>query len=582
MTSSTTHAPAPDSSETPVPPGLAPELARKFADALALVKPTLDAEPPLAGDDLARALNTAAVCSLGLGRFADAEAYWRRAIDAKPDAVEAYYSLLPVLKKDGRQPDMEALLRRLIDARPDYAEAHNDLGVVLANLDRLPEAQASYRRALALRPDYPEACYNLGNAFKLGRRLPEAEAAYRQALALSPHRYEFHHNLGTVLQMQERLPDAVESYRFALALRPDAADTHCNLGHVLKALERLSDAEAAYRQALALQPGHGNATFSLAVLLISLGRFQEGWRLYEARYQRPGYIHHRTRALLGEKHWRGDPLTGRSILVWQEDGLGDMIQFGRYFRLLKVYGAKRVTFACTRALHRLFRAVDGVDEVLGHEEARARLAGYDCWTSPLSLPLHLLTTADAIPPALPLRAGRDLVERWRPRLAALPHGRRIGLVWKGNPKHHNDAHRSLPSLATLAPLWRVPGLHFVSLQKGPGEDEAQSPPAGQPLLHLGAEVEDLADSAAVLDQLDLVICVDTAVAHLAASLGKPCWVMLPKKDPDWRWMHGRADSPWYPGVMRLFRQSSTAGWDDVVEQIRLGCEAVWGTGTAGA
>ena len=205
--------------------------------------------------------------------------------------------------------------------------------------------------------------------------------------------------------------------------------------------------------------------------------------------------------------------------------------------------------------------------------ALARASDYDCWTSLLSAPLYLHTTLDTIPRAVQIAREPALIGQWRAVLDALPSGRRIGLVWKGNAKHHNDANRSIPSLATLAPLWSVPGLSFASLQKGQGEDDAREPPAGQPLLDLGVTVTDFADSAAIVAQLDLVICVDTSIAHLAASMGKPCWVMLPDKDIDWRWLHERDDSPWYPHTLRLFRRAPGEDWSVSVERVRQACSS---------
>jgi hypothetical protein len=265
--------------------------------------------------------------------------------------------------------------------------------------------------------------------------------------------------------------------------------------------------------------------------------------------------------------------------VWQEDGLGDMLQFSRYFTLLKAQGAAHIAFACVPALHRLMACVDGVDAVFDHAAATARASNYDCWTSLLSAPLYLRTTIATIPRPVQLTVEPALVEQWRPKLDALPAGRKIGLVWKGNAKHHNDAHRSIPSLTTLAPLWSVPGLSFVSLQKGQGEDEARDPPAGQPLLDLGTHVTDFADSAAIVAQLDGVICVDTSIAHLAASLGKPCWVMLPEKDIDWRWLHERDDSPWYPHTLRLFRRAPGEAWAASIGRVRQACIERFGAAT---
>ena len=689
-------------------------LAGHYAQALSTVKPMLEPHPVLTGSASAEALNLAAVCSLGLGQSADAQAYWRQAIEAKPDFVDAYNNLgmllkglgslveaeftyrqllsirpdlaeasnnlgavlydlgrlhdaetayrhalairadyaqahynlgivlydlrrwheaerayrdalvlspdagaynnlgnvlkelarLPeaevayrhalvlrphyadafnnlanVLKELGRLPEAELACRMALSIRPDFAEAHLNLGALMVALKRLPEAEVSYRQALAVRPDYVEAHYNLGIVLQALDRLPEAEAAYGQALVIRPDIVEAHNNLGNVLWALHRPADAVAAYRRALALRPDLAEAHHNLGNVLKELGDLSDAEAAFRRALAIRADYHDAKVSLSMLLLSMGEFEEGWSLYDARYDQPGFIHHQTQSWLTCPRWRGEALAGKSLLLWQEDGLGDMVQFGRYLPQLKTQGASHIAFACAPALHRLFAAVEGVDAVLDHEAAQARAHEYDYWTSPMSLPLHLRTTTDSIPDPIRLTPDPLLVEQWRTRLATLPPGRKVGLVWKGNPKHHNDANRSLPSLATLAPLWSMPGISFVSLQKGQGEEEGQSPPAGLPLLHLGTDLRDFADTAAIISELDLVICVDTAAAHIAASLGKPCWVLLPREDIDWRWMRKRDDSPWYPQTLRLFRQAADESWATAVERVRLACIAAFSSAT---
>src|SRR5471032_3410488 len=651
-------------------------LAGHYAQALSMVKPMLEPHPVLTGNALAEALNIAAVCSLGLSQLADAQAYWRQAIEAKPEFVDAYNNLGMLLKGLGALAEALAIYRQLLSIRPDLAEASNNLGAVLYDLGRLhdaeaayrhalairahyaqahynlgivlydlrrwheaesayrqalvlspdagaynnlgnvlkelarlPEAEAAYRQALILRPQYAEALNNLANVLKeLGRvpeaelacrmaltirpdyaeahlnlgalmgalkRLPEAEASYRQALAVRPDYAEAHYNLGIVLQTLDRLPEAETAYRQALLIRPDIVEAYNNLGNVLWALRRSTDADAAYRRALAIRADYHDAKVSLATLLLSMGEFEEGWRLYDSRYEQPGFIHYQTQSLLQCPRWRGEALAGKSLLLWQEDGLGDMVQFGRYLPLLKAQGAVHIAFACAPALHRLFAAVDGVDAVLDHEAAIGKATEYDYWTSPMSVPLHLRTTMDTLPDPLRLTPDPLLVEHWRTRLATLPPGRKIGLVWKGNPKHHNDANRSLPSLATLAPLWNVPGVSFVSLQKGQGEEEGQSSPASIPLLHLGTDLSDFADTAAIIGELDLLICVDTSAAHIAASLGKPCWVLLPREDIDWRWMRERDDSPWYPQTLRLFRQAADESWSTAVERVRLACLAAF-------
>ena len=536
---------------------------RRFEEAAAAYRDSLAAQP-----NCAEAHNNLGNALKELGRLPEADQAYRQALRVRPQYPEALNNLASVLKTLNRLPEAERACRLALAVRADYAEAHNNLGSVLGDLKRMPEAEASYRQALSIRPDYAEAHYNLGTVLQNPDRLAEAEIAYREALRINPGAVEALNNLGNVLHTIGRLPEAAATYRQAIALRPELAEAHYNLGYVLKGLRRLPEAQAAYRQAIALNGDYAEATFALSILLISAGQFDEGWELYEARYRMREFIHGKTVGLLPCARWRGEPLAGKSVLVWQEDGLGDMLQFGRYLSQLKALGVTRITVVCMVALRRLFATIDGVDAVLDHQTGLAEAAGYDYWTSTMSLPLHVGTTIETIPDASYLRADSSLIGHWRARLASLPAGRKIGVVWKGNPRHHNDANRSLSSLAVLAPLWSVPDVSFVSLQKGQGEDEAQSPPAGQPLLHLGSEVTDLADSAAIVAQLDLVICVDTSIAHLAGSLGKPCWLLLPAEDPDWRWMHDRTDSPWYPQTMRLFRQSAGEGWAAVVERVK--------------
>ncbi|MGS0892691.1 tetratricopeptide repeat protein [Burkholderia stagnalis] len=612
----------------------------QFADALSLVEPLLGAASPAV-----LPLHLAAVCALGLNRLADAEAAWRRALDAAPDFDPAYEGLGALLMSQARLPEAEALCRqqiefvrplraphhhrfgkvlealgRLDDAehafgqallieprhadalndlgnvlrrlgrqaeaelayrlaiavRADHAHAHANLGAILVDMQRLPEAETASRQAIALCPDHPEAHYNLGVALQNLDRLSEAEAAYRDAIRCRPDLTQAYNNLGCVVRAQGRHDEATAAFAHALALAPQLAEAHYNLGATFAHAGRLDDAERAYRRALELRADYGDARFGLATLLLGRGRFDEGWRLYESRYVQPGFVHRRTREVLRCAQWQGEPLTGRTLLVWQEDGLGDMLQFSRYFACLRARGATRVVFACQPALHRLMETVDGVDAVLDHDAAAARSAEFDYWTSLLSVPLHVGTTLDTIPPPVRLTPDPARIERWRARLDVLPTGPRVGLVWKGNPRHHNDAHRSLPSLALLTPLWSVPGVNFVSLQKGQGEDDARHPPGGLPLLHLGSELDDFADTAAIVAQLDLVVCVDTSTAHLAASLGTRCWVLLPHQDADWRWMHDRDDSPWYPGTLRLFRRGRDDNWIRVAERVRVACAAHFG------
>jgi len=498
-------------------------------------------------------------------RWDEAEAAYRQALAIRPEHANVHNNLGNLLQSTGRFQEAEAAFRQALAIQPRHAEAHYNLGILLAVLNRPLEAVAAYHQALALRPHYPEAYSNLGISLAKLKRYDEAEAAQRQALALRPEFPEAFINLGALLAVMNRHTEAEAAYRRALALQPDSPEAHGNLGAFLATVNRYEEAEAAYRRALALRPGCVKASYNFALLLLSLGRFREGWPLHETRYapgqtERPVFFPD-----LPFPRWQGEPLAGKSVLVWQEQGYGDEIQFCRLAPALKARGAARVGLACKPPLAPLLETLEGVDAVHPVVEGQT-FPGYDCWTFLLSLPFHFDLSLDTLPAALPyLRAQPERVAQWQDRLpAARP---RVGLVWKGYGEHGNDANRSLPGLATLAPLWNVPGVAFVSLQKGAGEEEGLQPPGELALTPLGQAINDFADTAALAAQLDLVICVDTAIAHVCGALGVPCWVLLPYIQTDWRWLRGREDSPWYPDVLRLFRQGGAESWADVAGRV---------------
>lgn len=542
--------------------------AGRFDEALTLAQELVDTTLP---DDRPEAHGRLGDLLLAVGRLSDAEAAYKHALTLRPQYPDALHGLGRALQGQARLEEAELAYRLAIAVKPDHVEAHNRLGCLLRDLGRFSDAEASFRSALAHAPQYPDAMFHLGTVLDQLARPAEAEAAYRALLSLHPKAAEAHNNLGNLLQRDARLPEALAAYRQAIALQPTMASAHHNLGTALRALDRLHEAESHYRLALEAAPDYDEAQFSLATLRLALGDFEEGWRLYESRYALPRLTPYQTKSLLPLSQWQGESLKGRALLVWQEDGLGDMIQFGRYLPRLKAAGAARIGVVCAPALHALLATVDGVDAVLSHEQGIAQLGQYDWWTSLLSAPLRLGTTLDTIPSAHYLRIDQRRADYWRARLAVLPPGPRVGLVWRGNPRHHNDAHRSLASLSALTPLWGVPGVSFVSLQKGEGEQEASTPSPFQPLLALGHELSDFADTAALASELDLVVSVDTSSAHLAASVGTPCWVLLPYHDPDWRWLPGRTDSPWYPETMRVFRQPHAGHWAAPIEGIRQAC-----------
>jgi Tfp pilus assembly protein PilF len=419
-------------------------------------------------------------------------------------------------------------------------------------------AEECYLRALALEPLHGAARANLGYLKEQQGALGEAEFHYLQAIALMPDHVQLYQNLGVLLLKEKRFADAEAAVRTAVELAPDSPSAWSQLGMLLVCMHREPEGEACYREALALDSEHARARFNLSYLLLRQARFEEGWHMLDARWR----FDHFPQSF-DCPFWEGEPLHGKAVIIGLEAGHGDMIHFCRYTALLKERGAARIAVVCHPALKRLFATLAGVDQVFALGEALPA-GGWHYWTRPMRLPGLFGTDMAGIPAAIPyLSPPSALAQHWRDQLPQ--QGLRVGLAWKGNPNFENDADRSLPSLMTLAPLAAVPA-HFVSLQKGPGEAEALRPPAGMSLQVIGPQLEDFAGTAAVIANLDLVISVDTAVAHLAGALGKPCWLLLPDYRCDWRWMSERDDSPWYPS-MRLFRQPRGGGWGTVIDRV---------------
>lgn len=430
-------------------------------------------------------------------------------------------------------------------------------------------ARASFERALSDDPGLAEAWANLGWLIARQGDHALARQCYERSLSLRSDLAVVHLNYGALLMALRELDAAEAQFSEAITLQPEAAGGWSNLGGLYAAWPRDVEAEACCRQALLRDPAHAMARLNLAYVLLRQGRWDEGWPLLEARDWYAAL-----QAQLPCPRWQREPLQGRHILVGPEAGYGDVIQFSRFATLLRAQGAARVTLLCAPPLQALLATLEGVDEVRSWDLPAD--PAWDLWVPMLSLPHRLGIGVDNIPARLPyLGVPAERREKWRGWRDS-PHGAgqglagaklKVGLVWRGSAGFENDAERSLPSLATLRPLWSVEGVQFVSLQKGAGEQEALNPPPGQPLASAGHLIQDFADTAALIDAMDLVITVDTSAAHLAGALCKPCWVLLPAYMTDWRWLQQRSDSPWYPGVMRLFRQQERGRWADVVAQV---------------
>jgi tetratricopeptide (TPR) repeat protein len=493
------------------------------------------------------------------GQLDEAIAAYRQAIALRPNYAEAHNNLGNALKDKGQLDEAIAACRRAIALKPNNAEAHNNLGNVLRDKGQLDEAITTCRRAIALNPNLPQAHSNLGNALKDKEQLDEAIAAYRQAIALNPNLPEAHSNLGSVLRDKGQLDEAIAACCRAIALRPSYSEAHSNLGSVLRDKGQLDEAIAAFRQAVALNPNLPEAHFNLSLSLLTSGDFQQGWEEYEWRWKCKDFPP--SRRNFAQPQWDGRPLEGRAILLHAEQGLGDAIQFIRYLPLVVQRGG-RIIVECQAELQRLFQTMAGICQVVAFGQP---LPAFDLHCPLLSLPRVFGTNLANVPHIVPyLSPDPALVDAWSRRPGSGNRPLRVGLAWAGSPRFKGNRARSL-NLQQLAPFAAVPGVKFYSLQKGAAGEQAKSPPVGLELVDLGPDLNDFADTAAVMSLMDLIITTDTSVPHLAGAMGRPVWLML-QFAPDWRWLLERQDSPWYP-TMRLFRQSRTGDWDGVIMRV---------------
>ena len=494
-----------------------------------------------------------------LNRHEEAIGCYQKALVLKPDLAQAHNNLGVALQALNRLEEAVASYQKALTLKPEYAEAHYSLGATLQAQDRYQEAIGCYEKALALVPDDAQAHNNLGVALQALNRLEEAVASYQKALALEPAYAEAHHNLGTALQALDRYEEAIGCYEKALVLKPDLAEAHNNLGVALQALNRHAEAVASYEKTLALKPDLAEAHWNEALALLSLGDFHRGWTKFEWRWQTKNFPSPRRN--FPQRHWQGENLEGKTILLHAEQGFGDTIQFVRYAPLVAARGG-RVILEIQAELKGLICGLPRIEKVISKGEAPP---DFDVHCPLLSLPLIFASTLETIPSAVPyLQPLADRVTKWSKLLG---HAERlqVGITWSGRPTYgKTDYKRSIP-LALLAPLLGTPGARFVGLQKDIRQSDAATLDTVTDFLTFSEELGDFSDTAALLSVLDLVISIDTAVAHLAGALGKPCWTLLPFS-ADWRWLIAREDSPWYP-TMRLFRQPAIGDWQEVLRRI---------------
>lgn len=492
------------------------------------------------------------------GRAAEAEAAFRAATRLAPEAPHGWVNLASALVAQGRFAEAETAARTALELAPAMPEAFNNLGNALAGLGWRDEAAEAYGAALKQRPDFADALDNLGGVLLDMGEAGKAIDAYRRAVILAPDDARKRYQLGRALQDSDRLAEAAQSYMEALKLDPAHLDALNNLGCTFKDMELLDQAEACFRGGLRQRPDDVDLHWNLSLTLLQKGAMAEGWREYEWRWRTPSFL--RFRRDFGKPEWTGEALEGRTLLVHAEQGFGDGIQFVRYLRLLAHCGG-RVVLECRPQLVQLLAAGGLAEQVVGLGE---ELPAFDLHVPLMSLPRLFNTSLATVPaevPYLAVPAGRAA-----PAQVARAPGLKVGLVWAGSPTRPDNHKRSIPA-ALLAPLAEVPGLSLFSLQVGPFAGEVEAIPGA---IDLSPHLRDFADTAATVAALDLVVSVDTAVAHLAGALGKPCWVLL-SRPTGFLWMQERSDSPWYP-TLRLLRQPKPGQWEPVVAELlrRLG------------
>jgi Flp pilus assembly protein TadD len=492
------------------------------------------------------------------GDFDNAEKLCAGILEQRPRDFEALHLLGVLHFQRHRMVGAIRYLSEALTINSGSADAMSNLGLALHATGRYDEAILSYRNALRLAPGHPEILYNLGNACLEQGRVAEALSNYDDVLAREPGHAGACVNRGNALLRLNRPVEAMASYDDALAAMPGHPQILTNRGHALRRLDRPAEALVDFAAALAAAPEFPEAHFEAAMARLTLGDFNRGWKQYEWRWKTAAFARHRRQ--FQAPLWLGaQPVSGKTILLHAEQGFGDTIQFIRYAPLLADRGAK-VICEVQPELRPLLSQFKDITVIA----SGSPLPAFDLHCPLLSLPLAFATLLEAIPAATPyIDTSAERVAYWRDRLP--PAGPRAGFVWSGSPTHKNDSNRSI-ALECLAPLFEDPPIRCFSLQSELRAADAEVLDRLPNLVHLGSALRDFADTAAVISLLDIVISVDTAVAHLAGALGKPAVILLPHA-ADFRWMRDRGDTPWYP-TARLFRQPAFGDWDSVIARLR--------------
>lgn len=507
-------------------------------------------------------LNNLGVTLFSRGRFDDASQHYQQAIEIEPDYYDAITNLGNLFYESGQWGDAIKWLERSTQLKPDVLRAHLYLGHAFRMQNKAVQAMAKYKRVLELDPLNTDALHNLGNMLREVGHTEEARAAYQRLVVLKPDDVTLRLNLGTLLRDVGKWQEAMEQFDWVFKTHPDSTDAIVNRASLLIEMNKPEDARATYQQALTLKPDSVDAKWGQALAALMMGRYAEGWALYESRFE---YKSLRNAMPFKSAQWDGCPINGKRLLIWGEQGLGDVLQFIRYAELCKAKGSIIIVL-CREPLVRLLEECPTIDKVV----TTATESDFDFHVPVMSLPFIFGTTLETIPQNIPyLFISDEARTKWAPRFVGIKE-LKVGLVWAGNPRkgridaHITDRQRSV-SLSVLKPLLEIKACRFYSLQKDEASDEIAANHLTGQMTDYMTDVDDLMDTAALIKNLDLVISVDTSVAHLAGGLGKPVWI-LSRFGGCWRWLQNQETSPWYP-TARIFGQPEPSDWKGCINQV---------------
>jgi tetratricopeptide (TPR) repeat protein len=508
--------------------------------------------------ELIKVLEASGLQHLQAGKYQQAERIYCQILELEPNNSEAYKNLGDILLNQGKLEEAIAHYQQAVSLNPQDANSYFNLGLVFQIQALFEEAIAYYQQFLTLNSNNisneAKAYFNLGYAFQMQGLLEEAICYYKQASNLEPNDATTHFNLGYVFQMQGNLDPAIACYQQALTLDPNYREVHYNLSTVFLHKNELEKATVCASRAIELNPDYAEAHWNRGLILLKGGDYERGFIEYEWRW----VAQKLPPRSFPQPVWDGKDLAGRTILLHQsEQGFGDTIQFIRYANLVQQRGG-HVVVECQESLVRLLKSVSGISNVIA---IGTKLPEFDVQAPLMSLPYIFGTTLETIPAQIPYINHDPSLSLKLESSSSM----KVGLVWAGNPENPNDRNRSC-SLSDFLGILNTPGISFYSLQKGLSVVQIAELSEKVPLQDLSSQLHDFADTAAVVAQLDLIITVDTAVAHLAGALGRPVWVVI-SFIHDWRWLLEREDSPWYPS-MRLFRQQQLGDWTEVLGRVQ--------------